>query len=203
MSSTTDAGLRQVGVELAAEAARLASLGWMRATSGNLAVVLGRDPLRVAVTATGLDKGELTADDVVVVDERGQALAGQVARPSVEAALHARVLSLSGAGASVHVHPVAAVVAGCRWPGGIAVEGLEMLKALGRAAAGDRVTIPVVDNSQDMTVLGDRLAAVFDARVPAVVVAGHGLYVWGKDLRQARHHAEAVEWLLEVALATR
>ncbi|MDT3438794.1 class II aldolase/adducin family protein [Pseudofrankia sp. BMG5.37] len=50
---------------LVAEAARFAGLGWMRATSGNLSVVLGREPLRLAVTGSGGDKGELTVRDIV------------------------------------------------------------------------------------------------------------------------------------------
>jgi methylthioribulose-1-phosphate dehydratase len=39
--------------------------------------------------------------------------------------------------------------------------------------------------------------------MPAVVVAGHGLYVWGANPRQARHHTEVVEWLLELELTGR
>jgi methylthioribulose-1-phosphate dehydratase len=35
------------------------------------------------------------------------------------------------------------------------------------------------------------------------VVAGHGLYVWGDSPKQARHHTEVVEWLLELELTGR
>ncbi|MDF3142250.1 class II aldolase/adducin family protein, partial [Streptomyces sp. T21Q-yed] len=59
--------LEEAGAVLAAESARFASFGWMRGTSGNLSVVLTRDPLRLAVTASGHDKGELTPADVVLV----------------------------------------------------------------------------------------------------------------------------------------
>lgn len=194
-----DPELEAVGAQLAQEAATLAGLGWMRATSGNLSAVLGRNPLRLLVTASGLDKGELTAADHVVVDDKGAAIPGQERQPSAEAALHARVATISDAGAVIHVHPPAAVVAAARWPDGIELENLEMLKALGIPAE-SRVTLPVIENSQDMTTLGDRLAAVFDPAVPAVIVANHGLYAWGPRLRQARHHVEAVESLLQIRL---
>ncbi|PSM38499.1 methylthioribulose 1-phosphate dehydratase [Streptomyces dioscori] len=194
--STLD--LEEAGAVLAAESARFASFGWMRGTSGNLSVVLSRDPLRLAVTASGHDKGELTPADVVLVDERGDAVSG--GRPSAEAALHARVAALTGAGAVVHVHTVASVALGRRSPGGIVLSDLEMLKGVGVPAHGVEVTLPVIANSQDMTVLGDRLEAARDVRMPAVVVAGHGLYVWGDSPRQARHHTEVVEWLLELEL---
>ena len=62
--------------QLADEAARYAAMGWMRGTSGNLSVVLARDPLRLAVTASGLDKGELTARDHVEIDDDGTPVAG-------------------------------------------------------------------------------------------------------------------------------
>jgi methylthioribulose-1-phosphate dehydratase len=186
------------GAALAAAAARLAALGWMRGTAGNLSLVLEREPLRLAVTASGIDKGALTASDMVLIDERGGAVEpGETRRPSAEGALHARLAALTGAGAVVHVHPVAAVLVADAYPGGLVLDGLEMLKGLGRAAEGDRVRLPVVANSQDMGVLGDRVAAALEPGVPAVLVVRHGLYTWGADLDQARHHAEIVVWLLE------
>ena len=121
-------------------------MGWMRGSSGNLSVTLCRDPLRLAVTASGLDKGELTAEDVVVVDAFGAAVSG--GRPSAEAGLHARIAAVTGAGAVVHVHALAPVLAAARWPDGVALYGLEMLKGLGRAADGDLVTVPVIANGQ-------------------------------------------------------
>jgi len=193
------------GVTLATEAARFAGLGWMRGTSGNLSVVLGREPLRLAVTASGLDKGELAHDDLVVVDGSGVPIEAEAStpprRPSAEAGLHARVVALTGAGAVFHVHTVSAVLAGKRWPDGIELRDLEMLKGIGHAAHDESVVIPVIANSQDMTELGDRLEAALVAGVPAVVVASHGLYVWGADARQARHHVEVVEWLLAYRIA--
>ncbi|MEU8887895.1 methylthioribulose 1-phosphate dehydratase [Streptomyces sp. NPDC048442] len=193
--------LKAAGAVLAAESARFASFGWMRGTSGNLSQVLSRDPLRLAVTASGHDKGELTESDVVLVDADGAAI-GE-GRPSAEAELHARVARLTGAGAVVHVHTVASVAMGHREPGGIVFRDLEMLKGVGQPAEGVDVTLPVIANSQDMKVLGDRLEAARNPGMPAVVVAGHGMYVWGADARRARHHTEVVEWLLELTLANR
>ncbi len=206
--------VHRAGEVLAAEAARFASFGWMRGTSGNLSVVLSRDPLQLAVTGSGLDKGTLTAADVVVVDAAGEPVdlaalpsagaappSALAALPSAEAALHARVARLTSAGAVVHVHTVAAVVAGRRWPTGIELSGLEMLKGIGVAAAGAHVRLPVIGNSQEMPELGDRLERAWNPRVPAVVVADHGLYAWGSNPLEARHHTEIVEWLLECAIA--
>ena len=78
-----------------------------------------------------------------------------------------------------------------------------MLKGIGRSAEGETVTIPVVPNSQDMRALGDAVVQAWDQRTPAVVVARHGMYAWGRDLLQARHHTEIVEFLLQLAVETR
>jgi methylthioribulose-1-phosphate dehydratase len=192
--------LAEAGHALAAESARYAAMGWMRGTSGNLSVRLADDPLRLAVTASGLDKGSLTFSDVVEIDSAGAAVRpGKV--PSAEAGLHGRIARVSGAGAVIHVHVLAPVLAAERWPGGVELRDLEMLKGFGRSAHDDLVTIPVVPNSQDMTVLGDAFEAGYRADTPALIVARHGLYVWGADLLQARHRAECLEWLLRFIMA--
>jgi methylthioribulose-1-phosphate dehydratase len=174
-------------------------MGWMRGTSGNLSVRLRDDPLRLAVTASGLDKGSLTPADVVEIDATGTAVGPGV--PSAEAGLHGRIAAVSGAGAVIHVHVLAPVLAAERWPGGVELQDLEMLKGFGRSAHDDLVTIPVVPNSQDMVELGDAFEAGFRADTPALIVARHGLYVWGADLMQARHRAECLEWLLRFIMA--
>jgi methylthioribulose-1-phosphate dehydratase len=193
-----------VGARLAAEAARFSALGWMRATSGNLSEVLRRDPLLLAVTASGRDKGELRPEDIAVVD--GDVvpvhLPGiEAVPPSAEAGLHAHVAAVTGARAVVHVHTLNSVEAAHRWPDGVVVRDVEMLKALDRGAHRDVVRVPVVENSQDMRQLGQRFDDVYDG-VPAVLVAGHGCYVWGADTMQARWRTEALDWLLAFVLRT-
>lgn len=199
--------LEQAGRALAAESARFAGLGWMRGTSGNLSAVLSTDPLRLAVTVSGADKGELTSRDVVVVDEDGRAVPRQPRpgrAPSAEAGLHARIAAHTGAGAVVHVHALSAVLAAHYWPDGVVLRDLEMLKGIGRAAHGEDVCLPVIGNSQDMRVLGDAFEKAYDfaAPVPVLLVGRHGLYAWGRDLARARHHTEIVDWLLWFHLTT-
>lgn len=187
--------------ELARECVRFAQMGWMRGTSGNLSVVLQRDPLRLAVTVSGVDKGEITAEDSVVIDADGNAVDSDKI-PSAEAALHARIARVAGAGAVVHVHALATVVAAEHWPDGVVLQDLEMLKGFGRQAH-EEVVVPVVPNSQDMVELGDAFEKGFDPGVPALLVARHGVYVWGDDLMQARHRLECLEWLLRFKVETR
>lgn len=200
--------LHAAGRVLAAEAARFAGYGWMRGTAGNLSLVVDRDPLRLAVTASGLDKSELTERDVVLIDAAGAAVDPAETRPpSAEAGLHAHIASRTGAGAIFHVHALDAVVAAARWPGGVELRDLEMLKGIGHPARGVTVRIPVIENDQDMNVEATRFDAVYAPgapgvpEVPVLIVAGHGMYAWGADARAARRHLEIAEWLLRYAVA--
>jgi methylthioribulose-1-phosphate dehydratase len=202
----TPGHVEPAGRALAAESARFAAAGWMRGTSGNLSLVLSTNPLRLAVTTSGVDKGELTSRDIVVVDEAGRAVLDQpdAARsPSTEAGLHARIAAVTGAGAVVHLHTLSAVLAAHYWPAGPVLSDLEMLKGLGRSAHDDEVRFPVIANDQDMTVLGEDFEQAYQPGTPVLLVARHGMYAWGRDLVHARHHAEIAEWLLRFRVSTR
>lgn len=189
--------------DIATESGVLATHGWMRGTAGNVSAVLTHDPLRLAVTASGLDKGNLTSEDIVEVDERGQLIEISAHKPSAESELHARIAGLTGAGAVVHVHNVASVLAGELFPRGVVLSEIEMLKGIGRPAHDVETVIPVIRNSQNMEQLGDWFEETYHPEVPVIIVAGHGLYVWGKTVRQARHFTEAADWLLELAVKRR
>ncbi|KEP75604.1 fructose-bisphosphate aldolase [Microbacterium sp. SUBG005] len=204
------ARVQEAGAALAAEASRFSGYGWMRGTSGNLSVVLDRDPLVLAVTASGLDKSELTDRDVVLIGADGEALDADDPRPpSAEAGLHAHIAARTGAGAVFHVHAFDAVVAGHRWPQGVEIRDMEMLKGIGHRAHDETVTIPVIANDQDMRVEAARFDEVYVEatvelpEVPALIVANHGMYAWGVDVAAARRHLEITEWLLRFTVATR
>src|SRR5687767_6973275 len=90
--------------QVAAASRALAAAGLVRATSGNVSARVGR---RIAVTPSGGVLGELTAAEVVLVDDDGAVVEGDGA-PTSELALHLGALERYGAGAVVHTHaPVA------------------------------------------------------------------------------------------------
>src|SRR5689334_15909429 len=48
--------------------------GWLMGTSGNLSAVVEREPMRLAITASGVDKGDLRAKQVLLIDENVRVL---------------------------------------------------------------------------------------------------------------------------------
>jgi len=72
--------------------------GWVLGTSGNFSGVMAREPLRLAITASGVDKGTLTPRQFLEIDHTAQVLRGS-GSPSAEALLHLTLARVRGAGA--------------------------------------------------------------------------------------------------------
>jgi methylthioribulose-1-phosphate dehydratase len=176
--------------------------GWVLGTSGNFSAVAGTDPLRLFVTASGVDKGALTPAHILEIDERGGVTRGR-GRPSDEARLHLTVVRLRGAGAVLHTHSVWSTLLSEAFAreGRLLVEGFEMLKGLAGVRTHEhREALPIIENSQDMDVLARSLEEALEKHPEAhgVLLRRHGLYTWGRDLAEARRHVEILEFLLEV-----
>jgi methylthioribulose-1-phosphate dehydratase len=134
--------------------------GWALGTSGNFSAVVSRQPLRLAITANGRDKGRLTAGEIVQVDGDGKLVKESSARlrggvprasargprrsraedpenpvsmrPSDESRLHLAIVRARHAGAVLHTHSVWSTLLSEAHvaKGGLAIEGYEMLKGL-------------------------------------------------------------------------
>lgn len=181
---------------------RFDARNWVLGTSGNFSVVLGRDPLRLVMTRSGIAKGELTADGLVEVDADGMALQPGAARPSAEALLHVEITCARRAGAVLHTHSIWSTVLSDRHAaaGGLAIAGYEMLKGLeGITTHEHREWIPILENDQDMPRLAGRVRQVLgeNPACHAFLLRRHGLYTWGDTLPQAVRHVEILEFLLE------
>lgn len=176
--------------------------GWVLGTSGNFSAVGSRDPLRLAITASGADKGALAPRHILEVDERGEVRRGR-GRPSDETRLHLAIVRVRGAGAVLHTHSVWSTLLSEAFAGEgrLDIEGFEMLKGLAGVRTHEhRESLPVIENSQDMGALARTLEEALErhAGAHAVLLRRHGLYTWGRDLAEARRHVEILEFLLEV-----
>ena len=182
--------------------------GWVLGTSGNFSAVLNREPLRLAISPSGVDKGALTAAQILLIDERAEVVSDHQARPSDETPLHLMLVSKRAAGAVLHTHSVWSTILSelHATEDGLAIEGYEMLKGLqGVTTHQHREWLPIFENSQDMNALAENVSARLDEHPNphGFILRGHGLYSWGSDLRQAKRHVEILEFLLEAAGRTR
>ena len=176
--------------------------GWVLGTSGNFSAVVSREPLRLAITSTGLDKGGLRPAQVLEIDEATNVVRGN-GGPSAEALLHLAIVRGVNAGAVLHTHSVwSTMLSGTHARhGGIALEGYEMLKGLaGVHTHKHREWLPILENSQDMLELAIRVSRTL-VETPGIhgfLLREHGLYTWGESLAEAKRHVEILEFLMEV-----
>jgi len=175
--------------------------GWALGTSGNFSAVLSRDPLRLAITVSGVDKGLLTAREIVEIDEQGKVVAGS-GNPSAEAVLHLAIARARGAGAVLHTHSIWSTILSDNAPEtGLAIEGYEMLKGLDDVRTHDhREWLPILDNTQEWAAAIPQVESMLAARPDAhgFLIRRHGLYTWGRDLAEAKRQVEILEFLFEV-----
>ena len=176
--------------------------GWALGTSGNFSAVARAEPLLLAITASGADKGMLTRDHILQIDARGEVTRGH-GQPSDEARLHLTVVRVRGARAVLHTHSVWSTLLSEAFApeGRLLIEGFEMLKGLAGVRTHEHSeSLPIIENSQDMDALSRSLEDALE-RYPdchGVLLRRHGLYTWGRDLSEARRHVEILEFLLEV-----
>jgi len=201
--SATSPTARSLAAKLAAFGREFHARRWALGTSGNYSVLLRRQPVRLLITSSGLDKSALRAGDFLEIDQEARVVRGR-GRPSAESFLHLAVVRARKAGCVLHTHSIWSTLLSERHAeqGGLAISGYEMLKGLdGVGTHQHREWIPIFANDQDIPALSRKVEAELN-RDPAshgFLLGGHGLYTWGEDLAGARRHVEIFEFLFEVA----
>jgi methylthioribulose-1-phosphate dehydratase len=82
----------------------------------------------------------------------------------------------------------------------VLLSGWELLKGLSGIDTHDvEISLPVFPNSQDMQALSNCVerSLLKQRSCYGFLLAGHGLYAWGKDVSEAKRHLEVFEYLLQ------
>lgn len=192
----------QLAAGLASIARSFHARGWLLGTSGNLSAVVQREPLRLAMSPSGVDKGELTAQQVLTIDENARVLSDPPVKPSDESLLHIRIVKERNAGAVLHTHSVWNTMLSDLYAdeNGINITGYEMLKGLQGVRSHEHSEwLPIISNSQDMPALANAVGDTLNnhSAIHGFLLERHGLYSWGDNLAQAKRHIEILEFLLE------
>lgn len=175
--------------------------------SGNLSM---RDPLnpdRFYVTASGSQCGELTPRCIVPL--RFSTPEWEGVKPSTEAGIHRRILSLPGVNACVHCHSVAATamsfdppeapVLGRRHrPNGFVFQPVDRWGALRLGPVPVGIYREAVGSAEMEARVPSELATA-----PAAVVAGHGPFARGTSLEECLRHLSLLETSVTAAAALR
>jgi methylthioribose-1-phosphate isomerase len=182
---------------------------WMWGTAGNLSVKLKHDPLEIAITPSGVHKGELNPKDLItlkdtpVTSKATKKEAGPV--PSAETVIHQAIhKALPGCGAVFHVHPMyATLMSGLHGAPNqrqlLRFDWIEMMKGIG-VGEGEVAELPIFANYQDVSLVAkdiEHYLAETPKAPPVALIYNHGVTGWGRTPEQARNHLEIVEYVCE------
>ncbi|MBZ5631297.1 MAG: class II aldolase/adducin family protein [Acidobacteriia bacterium] len=166
--------------------------GYVAATDGNLSVRLDHET--VLSTPTGMSKGMLEPEDLVVVDMTGKRVTGR-RQVSSEIGMHLLIYSLRpDTHGIVHAHPPTAT--------GYAAAGLPLNQALVSEIVLSLGCIPLARYATPGT---PELVAALEPLVPvydAILMANHGVVTCGEDLTRAYMKMETVEHFAQITLVT-
>lgn len=192
--------------ELVCELCRhLYALGWASGTGGGFSLRQGD---RIYVAPSGVQKERITPEQVFVVDLEGRVISsgeGRGLKISACTPLFLHAYRQRGAGAVLHSHSLNACVASVVFSGTFRVRGLEMMKGIEGAYADEVHEVPILDNTPYEHELADALGEAMAAypKASAVLVRGHGVYVWGRDWAHAKTQAECYDYLFAAAVRLR
>lgn len=162
---------------------RLWQRGYVAANDGNLSVRLGDD--RLLATPTGVSKGFMSPDDLILTDLDGQVIQGS-RRPSTELKMHLLVYRLRGdVRAVVHAHPPVATA--------FALAGLALDRCLLPESVLSLGAVPIVAYGTPSTDEIPQALSPYVPRCDAVLLANHGALVWADSLEAAYFKMETLE----------
>lgn len=176
------------------------SKGWVPATSGNFSVRLPDGT--IAITVSGKHKGRLQLEDIMLIDADAGVLDGK--KPSAETLLHTSLYKMfPDITCVLHPHSINATLVSRVFTNELVLENYELLKALNSISTHEsRVVVPIFANDQNIPRLAEHIEHYLyrHSDCYAYVIAGHGLYTWGRSIEETLRHLEALDYLFDCEL---
>jgi L-fuculose-phosphate aldolase len=164
--------------------------GWVAANDGNITIRL--DAERVLCTPTGVSKGMMHPDDLIICDMEGRKLQGQKERTS-EIAMHLTIYNLRpDVRAVVHAHPPVAT--------GFATAGRALNEALLPEVIIGLGCVPLAAYGLPGTPALTEPMLPLIPKYDALLMANHGAVCYGEDVYKAFFKMETVEHYARIAL---
>jgi L-fuculose-phosphate aldolase len=164
--------------------------GWIAGSDGNLSVRLDAD--RILATPTGMCKGRMNPEDLLICDNAGNKISGERER-TTEMAMHVAVYQTRpDIHAVVHAHPPIAT--------GFAVAGRALNMGIMPELIVSLGSVPLADYGLPGTpALVDGMLP-FVAKFDAILLANHGAVAYGTDIHRAFARMETIEHLARITL---
>jgi len=178
---------------------------WSPATSTNYSV-RSSNPQEYIISRSGVDKSKFELSDLIKINPQGEVLS-QFLQPGVkssaETEIHTAIYEkYPQINCVLHTHSVLGTILSQKFvkEKHITFSGFEIQKGLdGNTTHELESVLPIVPNSQVMSDILKNIDHHFteQPQIHGFLIAGHGLYTWGKDIATAKRHIETYEFLFE------
>jgi L-fuculose-phosphate aldolase len=164
--------------------------GWVAANDGNITIRL--DAGRVLATPTGVSKGMMHAEDLIIVDMKGNKIAGHKERTS-EILMHLTIYEMRpDVHAVVHAHPPVAT--------GFATAGRPLNLALLPEVVIGLGCVPLAAYGLPGTPALTEPLLPYIPKYDAILMGNHGAVCYGEDVYKAFFRMETMEHFARIAL---
>jgi L-fuculose-phosphate aldolase len=164
--------------------------GWVAANDGNITIRL--DAERILATPTGVCKGMMHLDDLIIVDMHGNKISGRAERTS-EIAMHLKIYELRPEiKAVVHAHPPVAT--------GFAAAGKSLNLGLLPEVVIGLGCVPLAGYGLPGTPALTEPMLPLIPKYDALLMANHGAVCYGEDVFKAYFRMETMEHFARITL---
>src|ERR1035438_4894129 len=164
--------------------------GWVAANDGNISLRL--DAERILATPTGVCKGMLSVDDLIIVDNQGNKISGRLERTS-EIAMHLKIYEMRPDIRGVlHAHPPVAT--------GFATAGRPLNLGLLPEVVISLGCVPIADYGLPGTPALTEPMLPLIPKYDAILMANHGAVCYGEDVFKAYFRMETMEHFARIQL---
>jgi L-fuculose-phosphate aldolase len=164
--------------------------GWVASNDGNISIRLENN--KVLCTCTGISKGMMTVDDLIICDLEGNKMEGSRERTS-EIAMHLTIYQMrSDVFSVVHAHPTVAT--------GFAVAGRPLNLALLPEVIIGLGCVPLAEYGLPGTPALTEGMLPYIPKYDAILMGNHGSVCYGEDVYKAFFKMETVEHFARIAL---
>ncbi len=185
--------LQQAKTDIIHVGRRMYERGYVASNDGNISVRLSDN--RLLVTMTGVSKGFLTPDQLIVIDYDGNVVSGRY-KPSSEIKMHLMVYQeRPDVNGVAHAHPPTAT--------GFSVAGIPLTECLLPEVIVALGSVPIVEYGLPGTMELVEPIRKFVHDYDAYLLENHGALTIGPDVINAYHKMETMEHFANIALTAR
>lgn len=185
-------------------------LGWVTGTGGGISI---KDGDEIYIAPSGVQKERIMPADLFVQDINGKDIQCPPEEKRLKKSqctpLFMCAYTKRDAGAVIHTHSKAAVMATLLYPGHEffithqeMIKGIQNQKLKRNFRYDEKLVVPIIENTPFEEDLQHRMSEILDEypHTTAVLVRRHGVYVWGNSWQHAKSMTECYDYLFEIAV---